>query len=565
MKFKFTNFKIFLGIAIYAFVCVTQSYSQLRPSAPSGVEASYDTNIMRSYKSDAEKNEIAAKEELTKKLKEPFELKSSWISKNYIDSTTHRFHNSKKIQPANLCTDSVFLRRVFLDLTGTLPSMDNVADFIADKSPAKREKLVDKLIESTAFEKYWTMRIGDILRIKAEFPINLWPNAAQAYTQYVEVSIKNNVPYSDFVRKMLTASGSNFRKGEVNFFRAMQGRSPEKIASAICQTFMNTRPESLDKKTLENISKFFERVSYKSTKEWKEEIVFSDPLKAKTFKGTLPNGEIVELTPDIDPREVFATWLTSKGNPYFSKAFVNRVWAWIFGTALATPIDDMFSKKADIPCPELLDVLAKSFENSNYNFRKLCRQIVLSRTYQQSSIPSPENNPRVARKNFAVYGVRQMDAEILIDALCKVSGTSEIYSSTTPEPYTTMPDYARALDIPDGSITSSFLELFGKSPRDTGSADERNLNPSALQKLHLINSSHIRNKINSGPLLRKCYSYKGDAMINSLYLNILSRYPSDMEKQVFANYLKTSELSTYEASKDLAWALINSDEFIFRH
>ena len=538
---------------------------QLRPPAPAPVTASIDRNIMKSYKTDKEKREIKEQAEQIKKVKSPFESQAGWNSRNFIDTIVENFINSQKLKPAKLCSDAVFLRRAYLDLTGTLPTVDATVAFIYDKSPGKREKLVDSLIASDDFVKYWTMRFGDILKIKAEFPVNLWPNAAQAYTRFVEKSIADNTSWAEIVRRMLTSSGSNFRVGEVNFFRAMQGRGSDKIAASIIQTFMNTRIDSFPPEKAADIAKFFDRLSYKETREWKEEIVFSDPSKAAPFEGKLPDGDTVSLSPDTDPRTAFALWLTAKNNPYFAKSLVNRVWTWMFGTPLAYPVDDMFAKGAKTPCPELLEKLAEDFAESNFDLRRLCRQIALSRTYQQSSIPSDEVNPRVAMKNFAVYGMRQMDAEMLIDALCKVSGTSEIYSSTTPEPYTTMPDFARALDIPDGSITSSFLELFGKSPRDTGAADERNANPSPLQKLHMINSSHIRNKIISGPTFKKYYNLKGDNMAHAIYLDILSRYPTEDEKSEFENYIKTSKLDRKSAGQDLAWALINSDEFIFRH
>ena len=189
------------------------------------------------------------------------------------------------IQPV-LCSDAVFVRRVYLDVIGTLPTAKEAREFIDDPDTKnKRRLLIDRLLERDEFADYWAMKWGDILRIKAEFPVNLWPNAAQAYHHWVRASIAENKPYDQFVREMLTSSGSNFRVGPVNFYRAIQNRTPEGIADAVALTFMGSRADSWPKDRLAGMAVFFSQIGYKPTSEWKEENVFWDPLHTSAVAG----------------------------------------------------------------------------------------------------------------------------------------------------------------------------------------------------------------------------------------------------------------------------------------
>ena len=181
-----------------------------------------------------------------------------------------------------LCSDAVFVRRVYLDVIGTLPTAKEAREFIQDPDTKnKRRRLIDRLLERDEFAEYWAMKWGDILRIKAEFPVNLWPNAAQAYHRWVRASIAENKPYDKFARELLTSSGSNFRVGPVNFYRAIQNRTPEGIATAVALTFMGARAEAWPKDRLPGMAAFFSQIGYKPTREWKEEDVFWDPLQAR--------------------------------------------------------------------------------------------------------------------------------------------------------------------------------------------------------------------------------------------------------------------------------------------
>ncbi len=468
------------------------------------------------------------------------------------------------VPAAPLCSDSVFVRRVYLDAIGTLPTAGEAADFINDTAPEKRAALIERLLSRDEFADYWAMRWSDVLRVKAEFPINLWPNAAQAYHHWIRTAIRDNLPYDQFARALLLASGSNFRSGPANFYRTVPGREPRAIASAVALTFMGTRTDRWTADRLDGMAAFFTRINYKSTLEWKEEIVFFDPLPPGINQALLPDGKWVRLPPEQDPRAVFADWLVDGNNPWFARAISNRLWYWLLGRGIVHEPDDL---RPDNPPsnPALLDLLARELVAAKFDLKHLHRLILNSHAYQRSSIP-PLGHPE-AVEHFACYPLRRLDAEVLIDAINQITGTHDRYSSVIPEPFTFIPLDARAIALPDGSITSSFLELFGRPARDTGLLSERTNVTSAGQRLHLLNSSHIQKKLASGPGLKALLNARGapDTVLDTLYLTVLSRFPTDHERAVVADYARTMKGNRYATTQDIAWALINTAEFLHRH
>jgi hypothetical protein len=495
----------------------------------------------------------------------PFEGAAAPPPEGQIDKLVFGQLRSLGIQPADLCSDAVFVRRAYLDVIGTLPTADEAREFIQSQDPKKREALVDRLLGRAEFADYWAMKWSDILRVKAEFPINLWPNAAQAYHRWIRTCISQNKPYDRFVRELLTASGSNSRVPPVNFYRAMQARDPQSIAKTVALTFMGERAENWPKERLAGMAAFFSKVGYKATAEWKEEIVFFDPGKdGEAGQAVFPDGKAAALAPDCDPREVFADWLVDPKNPWLARAAANRVWAWLMGRGVVHEPDDL--RPGNPPSnPQLLAYLEQTLLDSHYDLKRLYRLILTSAVYQRSSIPRTRD-PR-AEANFAFYPMRRLDAEVLMDALCQVTGTTEQYSSAIPEPFTFVPENQRSITLPDGSITSSFLEMFGRPPRDTGLESERNNRPTAAQRLYLLNSSHVQRKIEQGPGLRSLIRSAGSPKeaINGLYLTILSRFPTEAELRTVGAYAQSSGLQKREVVVDLAWALINSAEFQYRH
>jgi hypothetical protein len=513
------------------------------------------------------------------------------------------------IQPV-LCSDDVFVRRAYLDAIGMLPTAEEARKFIDDPDTNKRRELIEHLLQRDEFADYWAMKWGDVLRIKAEFPVNLWPNAAQAYHRWVRASIAENKPYDQFARDLLTSSGSNFRVGQVNFYRAIPNKNPEGIASTAALTFMGSRTDAWPEGRLSGVAVFFSQVGYKPTSEWKEEIVYWDrlgtgampdqsvpgrdvavtsrsrpagaegeeddeseageaeappaPAPRGPLKAVFPDGASMELPADRDPREVFADWLITPKNPWFTRAIVNRVWAWLLGRGIVHEPDDI---RDDNPPsnPELLAYLEKELIQSGYDLKHLYRLILNSSTYQLSSRPWPD--VAGAEAQFASYPLRRLDAEVLIDALNAITGTTDLYTSPIPEPYTFIPADMRAVAVADGSITSQFLTLFGRSARATGMAGERDNALLPSQWLHMLNSSHVQSKLATGPKLAEVFDSGGDLseITEKLYLTILSRRPTPEELKTVAEYVPATGSARRNGLIDVTWALINSTEFLYRH
>jgi hypothetical protein len=411
------------------------------------------------------------------------------------------------------------------------------------------------------------------------------------------------VPYDRFVRELLTSNGSNFRVPPVNFYRAFQERTPRQIADNVALVFMGLRLDGAgwDEAKILGFSAFFAKVGFKSTDEWKEEIVFFnpagkwvDPKTGKPVLPTLPGGKPLSLPPDRDPRLDLADWLTAKDNPWFARAIANRVWSWLLGRGIVHEPDDM--KPSNAPwSPELLEYLAGGMVAGGWDLRRLYRMILVSDTYQASSKPAAQN--AADETGFSRYRLRRLDAEVLLDAINQITGGGEKYSSPIPEPFTFLPADQRAIALADGSIESPFLELFGRPPRNTSFESERNSAPTAFQAQHLLNSSHIQKKIEqSKPLIQLATGAQtapaagrfaagrgrfqggggargpaatpnpdGPRILDELYLRILSRFPTEEDRRVAFAYFSSSRRKPYESFCDLVWALINSKEFYIKH
>jgi hypothetical protein len=310
---------------------------------------------------------------------------------------------------------------------------------------------------------------------------------------------------------------------------------------------------------------FFSRVAYKSTAEWKEEIVYLDPAATEPLTAVLPDGTAVTVPAGEDPRVVFADWLITPDNPWFARQIVNRIWAWLLGRGIIHEPDDIRPNNPPMH-PELLAYLEKELVRADYNLRHIYRLILNSGTYQQSPIPRSEHPETEAL--FACYPVRRLDAEVLIDALGHLLGAGESYSSAIPEPFTFIPKESRTVELADGSITSQFLEMFGRPARDTGLMSERNNQPSDAQRLHLLNSSSVQTRIERSARLNgliRTAKGKRPPLIRMVYLNVLSRYPTTEELATAEKYFGTKGISSRQATHDLVWALINTKEFLYRH
>jgi hypothetical protein len=496
----------------------------------------------------------------------PFETDAWATPANAVDAVVLAALKPRAAAFLKPCSDETFVRRVYLDVIGTLPEPQEVLAFLNDKRPDKRAVLIDALMARDEFADFWSMKWCNLLRVKAEFPINLWPNAVQAYHHWLHDAVRDDKPYDQFARELLTSSGSNFRVAPVNFYRALQGRDPASIAKVVALTFMGVRTDAWPAAKRAELAVFFSRVAYKKTDEWKEEIVYLNPAPgAGPLKVVFPDGTATTIQPDQDPREVFADWLITAKNPWFARNIVNRMWSWLMGRGVIHEPDDI---RADNPpaCPELLALLEKELVSAHYDLRRIYKLILNSRTYQQSPVPPGQRED--TKVQFARYQVRRLEAEVLIDALDWIAGKGEEYWSPIPEPFTFIPESNRTIALADGSITSEFLEVFGRPPRDTGLESERNSQSSDAQRLYLLSSADTLHKIERSPRLMKLITgARGDrsAMVRSIYLMILSRYPTAAEQAAAEAYCKAPGVGVLQAGHDLTWALINSKEFHYRH
>jgi hypothetical protein len=284
---------------------------------------------------------------------------------------------------------------------------------------------------------------------------------------------------------------------------------------------MGTRFANWPEDRRNGMAAFFSRVAYKSTDEWKEEIVYLDLEAIDPLEAVFPDGTKARIEPGADPRVTFADWLIAPDNPWFTRNTVNRVWAWLLGRGIIHEPDDI-----------------------------------------------RPDNPPAAEALFAYYPVRRLDAEVLIDALDWVGGTGEDYTSPIPEPFTYIPEDQRSIALADGSITSTFLQMFGRPPRDTGLESERNNQTTDAQRLYLLNSTDVYRRIANSPRLRRAAIAAGGdrrELIRGVYMTLLSRDPTPAEQAAAEAYWQTPGSGSGAAPIDLAWALVNSMEFLYRH
>jgi hypothetical protein len=493
-----------------------------------------------------------------------FEADAIQVPETPLDKLVAARLRELRITPSAPCSDAVFLRRVYLDLIGTLPTVTEAREFLDDKQPGKRARLVDTLLARPEYADYQALRWGDLLRLKAEFPINLWPNAAQVYHRWIVQAMRENRPVDAMARELLVSNGSNFRSGPANFYRAVQSRDADGLARAVALTFFGMRAERWPAERIAGLSGFFTGVRYKATGEWKEEIVYLDSSVSvdPSRKPVYPDGTPALIAAGEDPRAELADWMLNPVHPWLARSMANRTWAWLFGRGIVHEPDDL---RADNPPsnPALLSYLEREFVAAKYDQKQLFRLILNSQTYQRSSLPK-DGKPGAA-ENFAFYAARRLEAEVLADAINQITGGTDAYVSAIPEPFTYIPASVRAIALPDGSITGGFLEKFGRSPRDTGLAAERDNSVTAAQRLHLLNSNQVSRKLEQGPGLRalmKADSAGGVSLIERVYLAVLSRRPSEAERALGLEIIAGGGRS---GAQDLAWGLINSPEFILRH
>ena len=443
------------------------------------------------------------------------------------------------------CSDEVFLRRAYLTVTGALPTPPQCVEFLDDNNPNKREQLIDHLITSELGLKYMQMRWGDILRIKSEFPSNLWPNGVQAYNRWIYEQLMNNVPYDKMVRGLLLSAGSNFRAPAANFYRGFQKRSAKNFYDNINLLFLGNR------ECTDNGHICFSQIKFKSTKEWKEEIVYLDIHKrVPQLEVELDDTTILKLRADSDWREAYVDWLTSSDNRRFAEVMANRMWFWVFGRGIVHEPDDWrYDNKPSNP--ELLNELTDYFIASKFDMQALLKRILMSEQFNSADGFTPQRLP----------------AEVIVDAIASVTGIWSTYTSRVPEPFTVYPPRTRSTHLGDATVSSSELELFGKVSRDVSLESQRNNNITSRQLLYLMNSSVLESRIRKSPILQRIYvnSANIEQLASSITLLVLSRRATKQEVAMYSDYMAKNNLPLIEVAIDIMWMQINSNEFLYNH
>ena len=453
---------------------------------------------------------------------------------------------------AEPCRDEVFLRRAYLTVTGALPTPQESVEFLDSTNANKREALVDALLDSELALRYMQMRWGDILRIKSEFPSNLWPNGVQAYNRWIYEQLLNNVPYDKMVQGLLLSEGSNFRDPAANFYRGFQKRTPQNFYANINLLFLGNRD------CTDNGHICFSQIKFKSTKEWKEEIIYLDIHKERPWQTiTLTDGTKLAPKQNTDWREVYVAWLTSPKNRRFAEVLVNRMWYWIFGKGIVHEPDDW--REDNRPSnPELLAELTDYFINNKFDMKLLMKKMLLSEQF----------NSKAAPEGF--YEPQRLPAEVIVDALASTTGIWNTYHSRVPEPFTYYPRNTRSTHLGDATVSSTELELFGKVSRDVSLESQRNNSITSRQLLYLMNSSELEKRIRKSPVLQKIYLQCGESteikpLADAITLLVLSRRATQQEVALYEQHMKQNRLPLMELAVDIMWMQLNSNEFLYNH
>jgi len=487
---------------------------------------------------------------------------------NFIDR--HAWDNLQRlgIPPADLADDATFLRRVFIDTIGTLPTSAEARAFLADKSPDKRAQLIDRLLQRPEYADYWTMLWSDLLRVDRDA---ITPAGAVAMTRWLRKQFADNRPYDEFVRGLLTARGSISDEGPAAIYKALT--TPEDMSRSFSQLFFGVRIQCAqchhhpsDRWGQDDyfaLAGFFTGVKRKPLGVGGEAIVSTKandmphPRTAKPVPARALGAPPADFTGVADRRIALAQWLTANDNPFLARALVNRLWAHYFSRGLVEPLDDM--RATNPPSIEpLLDDLAKTFRDSKYDLKALTRIVLNSRLYQLAG--RPPNAAIPDDQNFSYAHPKAMPAEVLLDAISQATGV--------PEKFNGWPDGYRAIQMWDNRIPSYFFRIFGRPVRATVCECERSNEPSIAQALHLMNSEEIMNKIQSraGTVRSLARSKRTpEQIIEELYLSTLTRFPSDAERAAMLRYFTEAGDDRQAATEDALWALLNSRGFVYNH
>lgn len=470
------------------------------------------------------------------------------------------------LAPSEPCDDATFLRRVSLDLIGTLPTAVETRAFLSESSVDRRERLVDRLLARPEFADYQTLKWADLLRVNRRV---LGRKGALAYYQWIHDRMVVNQPLDQFVTELLTAEGPLSDVPAGYFYKSVTDAFEQ--TNTVAQVFLGVRIECArchhhpwdrwSQTDYLGLQSYFTQTGFKKTETGEAlgnlrevttkhprtgAIVYAHPLGAPE-PGTQPAG----------PRRVeLARWLTAADNPWFARNLANRMWAQLFGRGLVEPVDD-FRVTNPPSNPALLDALAAQLVADRFDARKFLRRMVLTQTYQRSATPTPSN--ATDEQNFSRFPLKRIDAEALYDAVCTVTGVADEFPG--------MPEGTRAIQLWDSHVTHDFLQLFGRPVRETACQCERVAEPTVSQVLHGLNSPALHDKFRhaDGRIARLTRAVPENArLVDDLYLTCFSRLPTKEESAAALEHLAKFG-NRREAAEDLVWSLMNSLEFLFNH
>jgi hypothetical protein len=487
---------------------------------------------------------------------------------NYIDEAVFAKLKKLRLVPSPVCDDATFVRRAYLDLTGTLPTPEETRAFTEGRDDHKRSRMVDGLLCRKEFADFWVMKWAELLEIRSRENV-VYPKGALLYFEWLRDQMQTNAPLDRIVQSLLTASGSTFRNPAATYYQI----EPDtlKMAENTAQVFMGMRIQCaqchnhpFDRWTLNDyysFAAFFAQIGRKPGDDPRESVIFDrhdgevqHPVTHAAMRPKFLGGE----TPDIkgeSRREALARWLTSPKNPYFARNVANILWAHFIGRGIIEPVDDVRISNPSSN-PELLDAIAARLIGYHYDFKSLVRDICASRTYQLSTHANDANAQD--DRNFSKAPIRRIRAEVLLDCISQVTATQDKFPG--------LPRGARAVEIADGNSGTYFLTTFGRATRATVCSCEVKIDPNLSQALHLLNGDTLQTKIEQGGVVKKLLqqSQTPAQIIENLYLRCLSRKPTEQEAAKLKAFF-TPDAKPEQVLNDIFWSLLNAKEFVFNH
>ena len=506
---------------------------------------------------------------------------------NFIDEHVFRKLADLRIEPSAPCTDEQFIRRVFLDTIGTLPAPAEVKAFLADRRPDKRARLIDAILERPEFVDFWAMQLADLVQNRKERDHDVrGTKGVRSLHQWLRAQVAKNRPWDELVRDLLTVTGPSDAHPAVGYYIVTVGEQREShrspLVASAAQTFLGTRigcaechNHPLERYTQDDyyhFAGFFARVKLerKDPKAGPTKLVVSaadanqnkqpvgvvQPRTGHFLKPQPLDRIALPVAPTDDPRAVLATWLTDPKNDAFAGAMVNRLWAHFFKVGLVEPVDDL--RASNPPSnPALYQALCEEFVRAKFDRKHVMRLILNSRAYQLSSKTTPAN----AKDNrfYSHYYARRLPAEVLLDAICDVTGV--------PERFDGYPVGIRAVQVPDPSVKSPFLSMFGRSERVTACACERTSDVNLSHTLMLMSGPVTQGRIEDpqGRLAQLLKSKRPDAeIIDELFVHAIGTLPTPEQRTLLERH-RAQAASRQACFSDLMWALLNAERFLFNY